>query len=102
MSLNLPAPSADVPPATSSDLKLFPFVSTFHDPAINIPRHLPTFPFSTFIDFTPPSFCFLDLYISPIPLIHFSTMINPLGGPPMHPSMFIDIARPRSAFRFPP
>jgi hypothetical protein len=39
-------------------------------------------PVSTFIDFIPSLFCFLDLSIHPISSIHFSTMIDPLWAPP--------------------
>jgi hypothetical protein len=103
MSLDLPAPSADVPPATSSDLKRSPFASTFRDPTIDMPLPLATFliPSSTVIDFTSLSFCFLGLSIPPILSIHFSAMIDPLRAPPMDFSTFVDIDRLHSAFQFP-
>jgi hypothetical protein len=103
ISLDLPAPSTDALPATSSDLKLSPSASTFRDPVIHIPRPHPTFPIpsSTFIVFTPSSFCFLDLSICPTLSTHFSTMIDPPRALPMHSSMLIDIVRSHSAFRSP-
>jgi hypothetical protein len=93
-------PSADVTPATSSDLKLSQFTSTFRDPVIDIPRPLPAFLIrsSTFLDFAPSSFCFPDLSIRSISAIHFSTILDPLRTPPMHSSLFAVIARPHSAF----
>jgi hypothetical protein len=101
MSLDFPALSADVPPATSGDLKLSLFASTFRDPVIDIPRLLLTVPIlsSTFVDFTPSSFCFLDLAIRPITPIRFSIMIDSLRARPMHSSILVDIARSHSGFR---
>jgi hypothetical protein len=66
----------------------------------DISRPLPTFaiPSSTFIDFIPSSFYFLDLSTRPVVSIHFSTMINPLRALSMHSSMFIDIA-PQNLYR---
>jgi hypothetical protein len=43
-SLDLPAPSANVPRAKSSDLIIFPPISTLRDPVIHIPRPLSRFP----------------------------------------------------------
>jgi hypothetical protein len=104
MSFDLLAPSADVPPATSSDLKLSPFASTFRDPVIDIPQPLPTvlIPSSTFIGVRPSLFCFLDASIHLIPSIDSSTMINSLRAPPMYSPMFVDIVRPHSAFQSAP
>jgi hypothetical protein len=100
-SVDLTAPSADVPPATSRDFKLSPFTSIFRSPVIHVPRPLPTFPIpsSTFIDFTPSFFCFFDLSICSTSSIHCTTMIDPPRVPTMHYSMDVDITRPHSTFR---
>jgi hypothetical protein len=47
----------------SIDLKPYPSVSTFSDPVIHLPRPLPIFliPALIFFDFTPFSFCFVNL-----------------------------------------
>jgi hypothetical protein len=97
----VPPPALDVSPAMSGDLESFPCASTFRDPAVDIPQARPIFPSpsSTFIHFTPSSFCFLDYSIRPISSIHFSVMVDLLRAGRMHSSMSVDIARHHSAFR---
>jgi hypothetical protein len=98
MSLDLIAPSADIPRAMSTCLKLTPSASAFHDSVIHIPRLRPTFPILswTFLDFTIFSFCLFDLSIRPISSISFSSIT---GRPRIHSSMSLDISRPPSSFR---
>jgi hypothetical protein len=95
MSLDLTVPSANVPRATSTGLKLSRSASTFRDSVIHIPRVLPTFAIqsSTFLDFTIFSSCFFDLPIRAISSISFSTIIDGSRAPRIHSSISLDLLR---------